>query len=520
MFKKLLTGLIVLLALSMSLAACATSKKSSTVGSANVPDAKTKTDPNATLRFIYANVPSSLDPQLANSGFANVPLFLIFDRLVHMDPKGEPVPGLAKKWTVASDGLSVTLDLREGVTFQDGTPFNADAVKLNIERGKTVPGSFVKNDLSAIASVETPSRTKVVLKLSQVDAGLILKLSDRAGAMMSPASLNAADVNVHPVGAGMYMLDGAYATGVKLKVKKWAGYWDKEAQRLGGVEISFITDTTAALNAVQSGTADAAYIRESEIGPAKAAKLQTIESYDLSFANILLNPDVQPALKDENVRMAINLAIDRKSIVDGVLLGYGKVTNQLFPPGYFAHSDKAKDYAFDPKKAKELLTKAGYPDGFELPINNVPGPGVRITEAVAQQLGKVGIKVTVTNTEAAALTQMFSKDKNIPAIAVRWTGRPDPTVTLNELCMPTGTLNPSGIVSDTAKSLFDQQRTETDPDKRAKLLQQLSDELVAHPGTNIVLFQAVSATAATKKVIGLQTWISGKIEFRNVGIAK
>ncbi|MFJ2028671.1 ABC transporter substrate-binding protein [Streptosporangium sp. NPDC087985] len=508
---------VVATAMAVSLSACSPPPAATPT---NASAAAGDLDPHAVLRYVYPNSPGTLDPHVVNTAYANVPLFLIFDRLIHMDPKGDPTPGLAKSWEYSKDGLTLTLHLRSGVKFHDGAAFDGDVVKANIEHGKEVQGSFVKTDLASIDSVNVVDPLTVELKLNSADVALLLKLSDRAGAMISPKSMSDPKVNVHPVGAGMYEMDGDYQVGVKLKVKKWDGYWDPAAVKLAGVEMSFMADTTAGLNAIKSGGIDAGQIREPEIDPAKQARLNVLEGYDLGFQNIIMNPDLVPALKDERVRLAVNLAIDRKAIVDGVVFGYGKPTNQPFPEGYFAHSDAAEQYPYDPEQAKKLLAEAGYPNGFEWTIDNVPGPGTRINEAIADQLSKVGIKVTVRQTEAAALGAALSEAKTVAAANVRWTGRPDPTSTLTLIYMPGGPQNPSNMASENAKTLFDKQKIEIDPAKRAALLGELSKELVDHPPANIVLFQSVSAIAANQKVVGLQEWTSGKVEFRGVGMTK
>lgn len=513
--RRLLAASFVAAALALS--SCAPPPPST---GADAPASDAATDPTAVLRYIYPNAPGTMDPHVVNTAFANVPLFLIFDRLVHVDVDGNPVPGLAESWEFSDDGKKLTLKLRKDVKFQDGDPFNAAAVKANIEHGKTVTASFVKNDLASISDVVVVDEHTVELILSAPDVGLVLKLSDRAGAMISPKSMASSNINVHPVGAGMYEMNGDYQTGVKFAVKKFEGYWDPKAQGLAGVEMTFMADTTAILNSLKSGGADAGAIREPEIDGAKAAGLQVIEGYDLGFGNILMNPELVPALQDERVRLAVNLAIDRQEIIDGVLFGYGKVTNQPFPEGYFAHSDEAKNYPYDPEKARQLLADAGYANGFDWTLNNVPGPGTRISEALSSQLAKVGIKVKVQQLEAAANTAAYSA-KTAQALNVRWTGRPDPTSTLSLIFMPGGSNNPSNMASENAVKLFNEQKVEADPVKRGKLLQALSKEMVDHPpASNIVLFQSMTAIAASPKVVGLEGYLTGKVEFRGVGMTK
>lgn len=502
-----------------TVAACGSSS-SGTSGSASGSAAQG--DPAAVLRYVYQNAPSTLDPHVVNTGFANVPLFLIFDRLVHVNPAGEAIPGLATSWKFSDDGKSLTLKLREGVKFQDGTPFDAEAVKMNIEHGKTVEASFVKTDLDSIEKVTVVDPLTVRLALKSPDVGLVLKLSDRAGAMLSPKSIEAGTAGTKPVGAGMYQLDGDYQVGVKMKVKKWDGYWNAKAQTLGGVEMTFAADPAVALNSVKSGGADAGLITPAQIDPAKSAGLNVLESYDLGYRNIFLNGDNLPALKDEKVRLALNLAIDRQEFVNGLLFGYGKVNNQPFPAGYFAHSDKAPQYAYDPTKAKQLLDEAGYANGFDITLETVPGNFAREAEAIAAQWGKIGVKVKVSQLEAAALGVRISVDKTAQAAFLNWTGRPDPSSTLSLLYFEGGTQGPAAkMITPKAQSLFDEQDGEADPAKRAQLLQGLSEEFVAHPpASQIVVANAVNATVTTKKVVGLQEWTTGKTEFGGVQIVK
>ncbi|MDI9917298.1 ABC transporter substrate-binding protein [Rhodococcus sp. IEGM 1379] len=306
-----------------------------------------------------------------------------------------------------------------------------------------------------------------------------------------------------------------------MKVKKFDGYWNPAAQTLGGVEMIYMSDSTAALNAIKSGSADAGQVREAELDPAKNAGLNVIEGFDLGFGNIGLNPNLQPALKDEKVRMAINLAINRQELVDGILFGYGRVTNQPFPKGYFAHNDAVENYPFDPNKAKSLLAEAGYANGFDLTLTVVSGPTQRINEAIADQLSKIGIRTKVTSVEAAALSQQISIDQTIAAATLRWTGRPDPTSTIDLLYMPGGSQNPANLTSVRAIELNNQQRAETDPAKRALILQELMSEFVEHPAASqIVLFESLSAIASNKKVVGLEIWKTGKVEFGGVSMTK
>lgn len=156
------------------------------------------------LRFGYDIALSRFDPHRSTLSQDGVTLFPTYDRLVHQDPDGNPVPGLATEWEFSDDGLALTFSLREGVTFHDGAVFDAAAVKANIERAQTVEGGSHIGDLAVITSIGVLDELEVRFLLDGAAPQLPLVLSDRAGAMVSPAAFDNGDLDVAPVGAGMY----------------------------------------------------------------------------------------------------------------------------------------------------------------------------------------------------------------------------------------------------------------------------------------------------------------------------
>ena len=149
--------------------------------------------------------PSSLDPQTGGAGSDHTMLFPMYDTLVEWDYETlKPKPGLAESWSF-TDPQTLVMKIRSGVTFHDGTPLDAEAVKFNLERAKTEQRSNIKADLATVASVEVSGPQQVTLKLSQPDAALPGILSDRAGMMISPAAVKASgNIDRKPVGAGAY----------------------------------------------------------------------------------------------------------------------------------------------------------------------------------------------------------------------------------------------------------------------------------------------------------------------------
>ena len=180
-----------------------------------------------TLRISAPANPSSLDPATGGAGSDHAFLFTMYDTLTEWDFETlKPKPGLAESWSF-TDPTTLVLNIRSGVTFHDGTPLDAEAVKFNLERNKSDPKSNIKADLASMASVAATGPMQVTLKLSAPDAALPGILSDRAGMMVSPTALKAAssgNVARTPVGAGAYAFV-SWADGEKIVVKRNEKYW-------------------------------------------------------------------------------------------------------------------------------------------------------------------------------------------------------------------------------------------------------------------------------------------------------
>ena len=199
-----------------------------------------------TLRISAPANPSSLDPATGGAGSDHAFLFTMYDTLTEWDFETlKPKPGLAESWSF-TDPTTFVLNIRPGVTFHDGTPLDAEAVKFNLERNKSDPKSNIKADLASMASVEVTGPMQVTLKLNTPDAALPGILSDRAGMMVSPTALKAAsagNVARTPVGAGAYAFV-SWADGEKIVVKRNEKYWKPNRPYPDGIEFSIIPELT------------------------------------------------------------------------------------------------------------------------------------------------------------------------------------------------------------------------------------------------------------------------------------
>ena len=141
-----------------------------------------------TLRIGLESDPDALDPDKSRTFVGRIVFTALCDKLIDVTPDLKLVPQLATEWSVSEDGKTVDMTLREGVVFHDGTPFDGEAVKANIERSQTLEDSVRKSEVSSITEVEVVDPTHVRLRLSAPDAPLLAQLADRSGMMMSPAA--------------------------------------------------------------------------------------------------------------------------------------------------------------------------------------------------------------------------------------------------------------------------------------------------------------------------------------------
>ena len=231
--------------LALSVSACA--------GPSGDPDT---TVGDAPLRVAYPQDVSSLDPVRGNAGTDHAVLWTMYDTLINWDPATlEPTPGLAESWD-QSDPNVLALTLREGVKFHDGTDFNAEAVKYNLERA-AAEGSNIVTDVASIESVEVVDDTHVNINLKAPNSALLLILSDRAGMMVSPTAAEeaAGDLSLAPVGAGGWSFV-EWRRGASVTVERFEDYWDASAVRAPEIVFSVITDPTTRVTALNSGQQD------------------------------------------------------------------------------------------------------------------------------------------------------------------------------------------------------------------------------------------------------------------------
>lgn len=399
----------------------------------------------ADLRIGLREDPDILDPHEARTFVGRIVFNALCDKLVDTDAKLQFVPRIATSWTFADDGKTMTMKIREGAKFHDGTALDAAAVKANIERAQTLQTSRRKSELTSVASIEAPDATTVVFKLKAPDAPLLAQLSDRAGMLLSPKSFDK-PVGPSPVCSGPYKFVERVQND-RTVLARFAEHWEADKYAFDTVTFRVIPDETVRLANLRSGQLDMMErMAASDVKSAKAdAALKVLTIPGLGYQAIYINVGNGERSKsllgqDKRVRQALSLAIDREALNQVVFEGLFAPTGQPYPPASPYHDESYPAPKRDLAKAKELLKAAGAEGiSFEMQVSN---------STVEQQVGQViqamaaeaGIDIKIKSTEFATMLKVQSAG-DYQSTRVGWSGRVDPDGNIHQFVTTGGGIN-------------------------------------------------------------------------------
>lgn len=329
------------------------------------------------------------------------------ETLLREDVNGKYHPWLAEAWKVDTDKNTITLTLKKGVKFQDGTDFNAEAVKWNLQN------AIDSKNVTGWNSIDVVDEYTVRINVEKYQNNYLSSLAGfTTGGIISPTAFEKNGIDwarVNPVGTGPFKLE-TYERASKITFKKWDGYWQKGLPYLDGIEYVFIRDAMtqqAAMMAKGDEKVHALSVMSGE--QAATLKAQGLEVLSMPVGPVSLIPDSKNAdspLSKKKVREAISYAIDRDAIVKARGFGYWQPAYMIPNPGNLGYVSDWKGPAYDPKKAKDLLTEAGYPNGFKTKIIVMPALVDRdAMTAVQRQLGEVGIQVELEFPDSGGYTK-------------------------------------------------------------------------------------------------------------------
>lgn len=470
-------------------------------------------DRNATIRVSYSVGPTSWDPAISSSSFDSPAYSLVYDRVVHLSPNADVVPGLAESWDFSEDGSQLTMKVRAGMTFHDGNPVDAAAIVANLERNKAGSGA---GDLGAMASIEVVDDLTFTITFDRPAGAWPAILADRAGSIASPAAFGDA-LDLEPVGAGMYKMV-EYVKDARIVVERFEDYWDPDAAAAARVEFVIIPDNVAAFNSLLGGQTDWGLILATQIAEAEAAGLTVIRGLALNLHHLQFNR-TRPFLNDVNVRRAISMAVDRDGYVEGILRGLGSSSSQPFPTGYWGNNPDVEIPPYDPDAARQMLRDAGVPEGQKFDMV-VPNTNVYplIAEAVRNDLLAVGIDAEIRLVDPVQTAPIFYGQASGDILMSVFGGRFDPAQHLGLLYTDGALPNPGGATWPALDELLPAALNAGPLEVRQPAVHAAS-KVISDDAVNVILHHPFSIFAFNDRVRGAETWLIGRPEFRGLGMA-
>ena len=435
-----------------------------------------------TLRVGLAEDPDVLDPSLARSFVGRVVFAALCDKLFDIDEKLAIVPQLATGYEWSADSKALTMKLRPGVTFHDGEKFDAAAVKFNIERHKTMPGSNRRGELAPVASVDVIDAATVRLNLSAPFSPLLAQLADRAGMMVSPKAAQAEGekFGARPVCSGPFKFVERVAQD-KIVLERYAGYWNKDAIHFDKVIYTPIPDATVRLANLKSGQLDfIERVASSDIEKLAAdKKLKTSRITEIGYQGLTINvgkserAQQNPLGKDVRVREALELSLDRQGLSQVVMDNEAQVGNQWVAPTNPWYAKNVPLPKRDIARAKALLKEAGVTNPSFTLVAPTTSDAQRLAIVVQSMAREAGFDVKILAAEFATSLNMADKG-DFEAYLLAWSGRADPDGNLFSFHACKQPLNYAGYCNAETDALLAQSRTVRDPAERKKVFEQIA----------------------------------------------
>jgi len=442
--------------------------------------------------------PPHLDPTSAAAGAIDSVLYSnVFEGLTRFMGDGSVVPGLAESWEISDDGLTYTFNLRDGVTFHDGTTMDAEDVKFTLDRILAEDSANAQKALyAAISAVEVVDPATVRVSLSEPNGNMLFNLAWGDAVIVAPESID--NIKQQPIGTGPFKFD-SWTQGDSIQISQYADYWGAQPA-LTEATFKFISDPTAAFAAMMAEDVD---VFSGFPAPENLPQFEADPRFQVLIGStegetILSINNKQAPFDDVRVRRAVAHAIDRQAIIDGAMFGYGTPIGTHFAPHNPAYVDLTSESAYDPDKARALLAEAGMPDGFETTLH-LPPPSYarRGGEIIAAQLAEVGIRAAIINVEWAQWLETVFRGKNFGLSIVSHTEPMDIGIYAN----PDYYFqydNPD------FQELMSTLNATTDPDMRTNLMAK-AQEIIAGDAVNGYLFQLAQLSVAKAGVQGLWT---------------
>jgi peptide/nickel transport system substrate-binding protein len=509
-------------------AACGSSSTSTTGSSANNGTARA----GGTMTVALAEDPDLLDPTLARTFVGRIVFANLCEKLYDVNDKLQIVPQLAAslpKFT--NGGKTATIDLRQGIKFNDGTTFDAQAVKTSLDRHRTLKASSRASELEPVKSVKVVDSDTIRLTLSAAYAPLTAQLADRSGMVMSPAQLKKLGdkFSSNPVCVGPFQFVSR-SEGNQIVLKKAANYYDASKVKLNRLVFRIIEEGSARAANVRSGDVDVA----ERLDPTDArtvrsdSNLRLLDITSLGYQGLTINvgnknglgkPMVQldtPLAQHKELRQAFSLALDRNTINKVAFQGaYTPGCGPISPVSPF-YDKGLKCPARDVEKAKQLVAQSGVKPPIPVSIMlNTDALTLRVGQVIQSMAKEAGFAVRLQPTEfTTALDKGDAGEYDV--FQVGWSGRIDPDGNIQQFVGKTGSQNDAGYANPQLDALLEQARTTLDQGRRIGIYRQVT-QMLLNENPLIYLWHDHYFLGTQKKVTGIQFFGDGLLRFKEAG---
>jgi peptide/nickel transport system substrate-binding protein len=480
--------------------------------------------------------PDKLDPTLARSLNSRYVFNAMCEKLYDVDAEARIVPQLATALPMVSDdGLTVTIPVRDGVKFADGTPFDAAAVKSTFERNLTLKESGRKSELGPITSVDAPDARAVVVHLKTPFAPLTAALADRAGMIMSPTALKGLGQNFSsaPVCVGAFKFTKRVPQN-SIELSKDPNYYDAAKVHLDSISYRIITDANIRAANLRSGDVQVADSLSALDVPKLLTEksLSVLRSQSLGYQGVSFNVGNvdgvgtpakkidRPSAQDPRVRQAFEYAIDRAALVKVIFNDVNVVAcSPISPKSEFTTPAAQQCTPHDPAKAKQLLSEAGVTTPYPITMLTSNNPdSLRFAQALQSLVKDGGFDLLIAPVEFASLLDQQDRG-DFELLQIGWSGRVDPDANITNFVGTGASQNVSGYNDPSLDAILDKARQAQDMAARRELYAQAVAKIQAADPL-IYIYRQRNLTGVSNTVKGVQVFPDGVVRMAFAGLAK
>ncbi|QRP50114.1 ABC transporter substrate-binding protein [Amycolatopsis sp. FDAARGOS 1241] len=474
-----------------------------------------------------SNEPDKLDPTTSSSLYTRYVMTTICEKLYDIDDTSNVVPQLASALpSISPDGSTVTIPVRTGIVFADGTPFDAPAVATSLRRHFELKTSQRKSEMGPISRIDAPDESHVVLHYKRPFAPITAALADRAGMIMSPAALakEGDDFGDHPVCVGPFKFVKRVPQ-TEIDVQRDPLYYDAKDVHLDSITYRIMTDANIRAANLRSGDIQVAdTISPQDVDAlAQDPDLKVLQSPSLGYQSVTFNTGNvdgvgkptkhidKPVANDPRIRLAFSLALNRRTLVDTVFNNwFDPACSPIAPKTPYSSPASDACPAFDPVKSRQLLQQAGVqiPFPIELQVTNTQDQ-LRYAQALQASVAEGGFAVKIVPVEYSTLLDV-EKRGTFEALMLGWSGRIDPDANTSRFLSTGSGGNYGGFNSSALDKLLTDASRSIDTKQRAALYGK-AVQLIQQQNPIVYTYRVRNLTVHSTRVTGIQVYADGVV---------